>query len=306
MLSGAAPHSIPLVTIMIKSLIPIILFSATAATSAVALQEPAKIDFPAASPAGKFEQRVGFTDIAVVYNRPSVKGRKIFGELEPYGSVWRTGANNATTISFSTDVKFGGSDVPAGTYALFTIPQKDEWTVILNKTPQQWGSYKYDEKQDQARVKVKPIALNDVVETLEIGVRDVTDSSAMLNIAWEKTRVPVKIEVDVVSKLVPQIEAAMSGDGKKSNLYLPAAMFYYEHNLDLKKALSWMDAGIAEKPDAFWMIYRKGLIQEKMGDKKGAIATAEESKRVAKEKADGDLQAEYMRLNDALIARLKS
>jgi hypothetical protein len=267
-------------------------------------QAPAKLEFPAASPACKVVQRVGVTDVEITYSRPSVKGRKVFGELEPYGRIWRTGADGATKISFGTPVVFGGKPVPEGTYSLFTIPAQGDWTVILNKNADQWGSYGYDEKQDLVRVQVKPVALSELVETLEIGLRDVKDSSAMLAIAWEKTRVAVKIEVDLVSELVPQIEAVMSGTGKKP--YLSAAMFYYEHDLDLKKAAAWMDAGIVEQPDAFWMIYRKGLILAKMGDKQGAIAAAQASKALAEKHQSEDLKAEYIRLNDALIARMKS
>jgi hypothetical protein len=287
---------------MLNAILPTLLLVASNAAAPAPVQAPPKVDFPAASPSCKFEQRVGTTDVVIEYARPSVKGRKVFGELEPYGKVWRTGANGATKITFSTAVKFGGNDVPAGTYSLFTIPTSGEWTVILNKTADQWGAYSYDAKEDQARVQVKPTMLPELVETLEIGLRDVQDSSAMLSIAWEKTRVGVKIEVDVVAALVPQIEAAMAAPGKKP--YLSAAMFYYEHGLDLKKALGWMDAGIKEQPAAFWMIYRKGLILEKMGDKKGAMAAAEESLAHA-QKAEGDLRDEYVRLNGALKARLK-
>lgn len=274
--------------------------AATLAVSAHA-QSP-KIDFPAASPTGKVEQRVGLTDVEVVYSRPSAKGRKVFGELVPFGEVWRTGANNATSVSFSTAVKIGGTDVPAGKYALFTIPAAGEWTVILSKVTEQWGSYQYDKKDDQVRVMVKPVALAEAVETLEIGIGDLRDTSATLVITWEKTRVPVKIEVDVKGVVVPQIEAAMAGSGKKP--YLSAAMFYYEHDLDLKKALAWMDAGLAEQPEAFWMTYRKGLILAKMGDKKGAIAAAEASLALA-QKAEGGIKVEYVRLNEALIAKMK-
>ncbi len=277
--------------------------SSVAATLAVSAhaQSP-KIDFPAASPVGKIEQRVGLTDVEVEYSRPSAKGRKVFGELVPFGEVWRTGANNATSVSFSTAVKIGGTEVPAGKYALFTIPAAGEWTVILSKVTEQWGSYQYDKKDDQVRVTVKPVALAEAVETLEIGIGDLRDTSATLVITWEKTRVPVKIEVDVKGVVVPQIEAAMAGSGKKP--YLSAAMFYYEHDLDLKKALAWMDAGLAEQPEAFWMTYRKGLILAKMGDKKGAIAAAEASLALA-QKAEGGIKAEYVRLNEALIAKMK-
>jgi hypothetical protein len=272
-------------------------------------QAPApKLEFPVASPAATVKQRVGLTDIEVNYSRPSMRGRKIFGSLEPYGKVWRTGANNATKISFSTAVKFGGADVPAGTYALFSIPGQDEWTVILNKVSGQWGSYSYDAANDIARVKAVPARLAAPVETFSIGFSNLaSESAATLYLTWENVRVPVTIEVDVAGVLVPQLEAVMaSADAKKP--YLSAAMFYYENNLDLDKALAWMDAGLAEQPNAFWMVYRKGLILAKKGDKPGAIAAAQQSLELVKNapaNIPAPLKDEYVRLNEALLASLK-
>jgi hypothetical protein len=260
------------------------------------------IDFPAASPTATLKQRVGLTDVEVVYSRPSMKGREVFGGLVPYGQVWRTGANNATRITFSTPVKLQGTPVGAGTYELFTIPGTDEWTVILQKAGKQWGAYAYDQKNDVARVTAKPVALTDPYETFTIGINDIRDESATLNLVWEKTRVRVKLEMDVVGTLVPQIDAAMAAPGRKP--YAMAAMFYLDHNLDLKKALAWMDAAIAEQPNFFPIIYRKALIQAKMGDKEAAIATARQSIDFAS-KSTGPAKDEYIRLNEALIASLK-
>lgn len=286
---------------IVRSALLVAVVSATAIASASSTTQGApKLEVPAASPTAKVEQRVGLTDIALTYARPSVKGRKIFGELVPYGQVWRTGANTATAISFSTVVKFGGSEVPAGKYALFTIPEAGEWTVILSKVTGQWGAYSYDAKDDQVRIKVKPTKLAEAVETLELGFGSLRDESATLDIRWETTRVSIPLAVDVVGVVVPQIQAAMKGEGKKP--WFQAAMFYYEHDLDLKQALAWMEAGLAEQPEAFWMLYRKGLILEKSGDKKGAIAAAEQSLALA-EKAQGGIKDEYVALNKALIAR---
>jgi len=275
-----------------------------AVTAGLFAQAPTpKLEFPEPSPAATVKQRVGVTDIEINYSRPGVKGRKIFGGLEPYGVVWRTGANNATKITFSTAVKFGGVDVPAGTYALFSIPGETEWTVILNKVPGQWGSYAYDAKNDVARTTVKPVALPNTVETFGIGIGDIGNDSATLYLSWEKTRVPVKLEVDVVGTLVPQIEAVMASNAEKKP-YFASAMFYYANNLDLAKAITWMDAGLAEQPNAFWMIYRKGLILAKKGDKAGAIAAAQKSLELANAdpKTPASLKDEYTRLNNALIA----
>lgn len=282
------------------------LVAAAVLASCALAQSPApKIDFPAASPAGSFKQRVGLTDIEVSYFRPSVKGRKIFGGLEPYGTVWRTGANNPTKITFSTPVKFGGKEVPAGSYGLYSIPGEKEWVVILNRVGEKdWGAYAYKADNDVARATVKPVMLTQAVETFTIDVNDIKGESATLNLTWEKTRVPVKIEVDVVSKLKPQIEAVMASDAAKKP-YFPAAMFYYENGGDLKKAAEWMDAAIKEQPGAFYMVYRKGLILAKMGDKAGALAAAKASREAAAKSDTPSLRDEYIRLNDALIASLK-
>lgn len=270
-------------------------------------QTPAapKVEFPAPSPASTLKQRVGLTDIEVNYSRPGVKGRVIFGGLEPWGEVWRAGANGATKVSFSTAVKLNGTPVPAGTYALFAQLGQEEWTIILSKAPDQWGAYAYDVKNDVARIKAQPVKLAAAVESFTIDINDLRDESATLNLIWEKTRVPVKIEVDVVASLVPQIETFMtSAEPKKPVEYVQAAMFYLEHNLDLKKALAWMDAAIAAQPDAFYFVYRKAKVQAKMGDKAGALATAQASLAAAA-KAGGAIKDEYTRLNEALIASLK-
>ncbi len=263
-------------------------------------QDDTPLEFPAASPASTLKQRVGLTDIEINYSRPSMKGRKVFGGLEPYGSIWRTGANSATTISFSTDVTLGGARVPAGTYALFSIPGEKEWTIILSKATQQFGAYRYDEKDDLARFTVPATALGMPVESLAFGIGDLRTSTATLYFEWESTRVSIPLTTNVVEALTPKIEAAMAADGDRP--YFPAAMFYYENGCDLDKAALWIDEAVKANPTAFWVSYRKGLILEKKGDKKGAIEAATMSLNLAKE-SSGAIKAEYTRLNEALIAR---
>ena len=271
--------------------------------SSLLAQDAKKIEFPQASSAASVKERVGVTDVSVEYSRPNARERKIFGGLVPYGQVWRTGANAATKITFSTDVKLGGTAVPAGSYALFTIPGEAEWTVILSKVTEEWGSYAYDPKDDQARVKVKPVAMAEPLETMTIGVQDIRSGKANLVIAWEKTKVPVPIDTDLVAKIKPQIEAAMAGGGDKKP-YFAAAMFYYENDLDMALAKQWIEAAAKQQPDAVWIVYRKGLILKKAGDKEGAMAAAKPARELAS-KADGELKAEYTRLSENLIASLK-
>ncbi len=291
----------------LRSLRPVLcLLAGSVLATGLSAQTPApQLEFPAPSPAASFKQRVGITDISVEYSRPSLKGRKAFGPggLEPYGSVWRTGANSATKITFSTDVKFGGKDVPAGTYALYSIPGESEWTVILNGAPG-WGSYAYDASKDVARVTVKPITLHNPMETFALGFSNLRPTAATFYLAWERARVPVELEVDVVGALVPKVEAVMASDAAKKP-WFAAAMFYFENNLDLDKALAWMDAGLAENPNAFWMVYRKGLLLAKKGDKTGAKSAANKSKELAlASQQPQPLKDEYVRLNDALLATL--
>ena len=266
-------------------------------------QEAKKLEFPQPSPPATVSERVGVTGVSIEYSRPSMRERKVFGGLVPYGQVWRTGANAATKVTFGGDVKFGGATVPAGSYALFTIPGEAEWTVILSKVVDgQWGSYAYNPKDDQARVAVKPVALAEPLETMTIGLQDLRAGKANLVIAWEKTKVAVAIDTDLVAKLKPQIEATMAGSGEKP--YFAAAMFYYENDLDIARAKEWIEAAANKQPDAVWIVYRKGLILKKAGDKEGALAAARRALELAA-KADGELKAEYTRLSENLIASLK-
>ncbi len=266
-------------------------------TSGLLAQTP-KVDFPAASPAGTLKQHVGLTDIEIVYSRPGVKGRPIFDGLVPYGQVWRTGANAPTKISFSTAVKLNGTEVPAGQYALYTIPDKNEWTVIIHKDTTA-SIFNYNPTNDLVRFKATPVKLAEPVETFTIEINDVRDESATLNLTWEKTRVPVKLEVELVSKLVPQIEAVMAApEGNKP--YYQAAMFYYDHGQDLEKARKWIDAAIAQR-EAHYMVYLKAKILAKLGDKEGAIAAAKRSTELAIKAKDTG----YVKLNEDLISSLK-
>lgn len=279
-----------------------LLVMAAAAASASA---QAQIEFPAASPTAVLKQRVGVTDVEIEYARPSVKKREIFGGLVPYGEVWRAGANAATKVTFSTPVTFGATEVPAGTYALFAIPGKSEWTVILNTGAEQWGAYTYDASKDVAKYTVAAQTQKPMVESLLITVDNLGPNGATLDLAWSDVRVSVPLKVKTAAILGPKIEAVMASDAEKKP-YFPAAMFYYEAGLDLEKAAEWMAKAVAEQqPAPFWMTYRQGLILEAKGDKAGAKAAAEASLAAA-EKTEGPVKDEYVRLNEALLARLKS
>lgn len=282
-----------------------LMMAATLAMAAGAFAQAPKVDFPAASPACTLKQRVGLTDIEIDYSRPGVKNRTIFGGIVPYGQVWRTGANNATKITFSTPVKLDGHDIPAGTYALFAIPGEDEWTIIINKNANQWGAFKYDEKADLVRFKVTPVEIAEQIETFTIEFNHIRDESAVINLVWDHTVVPIRLEIGLTDKLVPQIEAAMASPDKKSDgFYFQAATFYYDHNLDLHKALDWVNAGLADNPFiAFEMLHLKAQILAKQGDKEGAIAAAKKSMELAI-KAEGPGNS-FEKMNQDIITSLQ-
>ncbi|MGN0020199.1 MAG: DUF2911 domain-containing protein [Sphingobacterium hotanense] len=263
-----------------------------------AQQADAQIKLPPASSTQFILQDLGISQVSVVYQRPNMKGRTIFGDLVPYNQIWRTGANNATNITFQSDVKIEGQNLEAGTYALFTIPGKEEWTIIFNKNAKQWGAYTYDKADDVLRVKVKPRALTNPIETFTIAFEEVNDQNLKACLLWEKTKVSFLIEVDQKAEILASIDEAMQGEKKP---YFQAAQYYYTHGLDIKKAAEWMveaDKGNTKAPH---IKYWKSLILAKAGDKKGAIKAAEEGLKMAKSQNNG----EYVKLNTQALEAAK-
>jgi hypothetical protein len=248
------------------------------------LPKASELVFPAASPLCSFKQRIGVADVEISYSRPGIKGRKIFGGLVPFGKVWRTGANQATKLTVSTPIKLNGHEVAPGTYAIFSIPDNDEWTIILNKELEPMGTSKYDEKLDVLRLTVKPSVLDHTVENMHIEIDPISDTSASLDILWEKTKVSIKIEVDFLDNLTATVDSVMSSnqDGKP---YFQAALFYFNHGKDLKKAKEWVEAAIVERP-IYPFHFTKAKILAKLGDKVGALAIAKEAAESAKNAND--------------------
>lgn len=270
------------------------------------LAQTPRVDFPAASPSCTIKQRVGLTDIEVSYSRPSKKDREIFGGIVPFGQVWRTGANASTKISFSTKVKLNGIDIPAGKYALYTIPGETDWTIIIS-TNLSATIFNYNATNDLVRFKVASVPLNGMsIETFTIEFNHIRDESAVINLVWDRTVVPIQLSIPLVDKIVPQIEAAMASPDKKSaGFYFQAATFYFNHDLDLKKALTWVNAGLEDKPNiAFELLHLKAQILARQGDKEGAIAAAKESSQLAV-KAEGAAGNSFVKMNDDLISSLK-
>ncbi|MES2375635.1 MAG: DUF2911 domain-containing protein [Bacteroidota bacterium] len=253
-----------------------------------------KAQIPNFSSTQHIDQEFGLGTISITYGRPDVKGRKIFNGTEPYGVVWRTGANAATIIKFTDEVSIEGHKLRPGEYSLFTIPGATEWTVIINKVAKQWGAYSYDQKQDVLRFKVKPYRLPITIETLTIQFTDVHIDEGILQILWERTGIALHLKADVNDRVIANIDRMMKGKDKP---YYLAAVWYYNHNLDMTKALSWMMQQEKAQPDAYNVKYWKARIQLKMGNKKGAIMSAKEGLFIAEK--DGN--AEYIRMNKEVL-----
>lgn len=262
----------------------------------------AQLATPAASPLATVTQRVGLTDITLKYSRPSLKGRKMLGETLPFGKPWRTGANNATTLTFKEEVTVGGKQVPAGEYALYTIPGAGQWTVILNKNTKLGGStHLYKAEDDVARFQVKSTKTASATETLTINFADLKSNSANLEILWENTSVKFPLVTDVDSKVMAQIqEKVINGQNVSPDMYAAAANYYLDNKKDPKLALSWIKKA-NEKDPKFFTLHAQAKIQAWNKDYKGAIATAERSMALAKEAKNDD----YVRMNQKAIAEWK-
>lgn len=259
------------------------------------------LNTPAPSPSATVTQIVGLTEVTVSYSRPGVKGREIFGGLTPFDELWRTGANKSTTVKFSDDVKLEGNHVPAGEYALFTIPGEKEWTVIISKSIGS-GSSDYKKEDDVARFTVASKKLPESVERFTIELADMTNESANFVLRWAKTQVSFGMMVDTDSKVMAQIDEIMKNrDLKDPEAYHSAADYYFSTGKDLKKALTWSSKAVELKPEAFWMIRLKSQIQAKMGDYKAAVKTAELSMKEA-QKAN---YQPYIKMNQEAIAEWK-
>lgn len=253
---------------------------------------------PAASPTQTLKQAFGLGEISIEYSRPVARGRVIFGELVPYEKIWRTGANQATKITFTDDVTVEGKPVKAGTYSIYTIPGKASWQVMFNKDLTLGGNTsKYQASEEVLHVEVKTEANSRAVQSFTINLDQIEPADATLVMSWDKVVVPVRIHADIDTRIMKNIETVMAADGRP---YFSAANYYYEHDQDLKQALAWSEKAI-EQNKAFYTVHLKAKIQMKMKDYKGAIATAQESLRLAQEARNDD----YVRLNEKLIADAK-
>jgi len=259
------------------------------------------LKIPAPSPIQTIKQNFALSEITVEYSRPSAKGRVVFGDVVPFGSIWRTGANSSSKITFGEDVKMEGKNVAAGTYAVYTIPNKDSWEVMLYKDLTLGGDVSnYKVENEVARVKVAPVAMPLKTETFTINFAEITPTSVKLEMNWESTKVSINLSSDIDEKVMKNIEAALSPADKRP--YYSAASYYYDNNKDMKQALEWVTKATEINPKAYWVFHLKAKIQLKVKDIDGAIKTAEQSIVLAKEDKDDA----YVKNNEKLIAEAKN
>jgi tetratricopeptide (TPR) repeat protein len=274
------------------------IFLFIAASFIIFSSEAQQLTTPQPSPTANIKQNFALSNIEISYSRPGVKGRKVFGDLVPFGKVWRTGANNATTITFGEEVTIGGTKVPAGKYGLLTIPNANDWTIIISKQTNVTSPADYKQDQDVVRVTAKADKTPFTIESFMISIDDLTANSCNIGMGWETTWVSFPVTADVESKVMAQIKNTMEGDNKP---YFNAALYYIDNGKDLNKAVEWLDKAYAQNPEAFWILYQKARAQKMLGKKTDALATSNKSIDLAKKAKNDD----YVSLNEKLQKEMK-
>lgn len=258
----------------------------------------AQIKTPQASPKGYIKQTVGLTDVEVTYSRPGARGRAVFGNLVPFGKLWRTGANENTIINFSDDVVIDGKTLKKGKYAIYTIPKIESWEVIFYLSTDNWGlPENWSDAYVALRTTVKEDALPTPLETFTIGINGLDPNFGYLEMAWENSHVALKFEVPTAKIATASIEKVLAGP--TSNDYFAAAQYLFQSNGNMETAKTYVDKSldmITEKP--YYILRLKSQIQAKQGDKKGAVETAKASLAAAEAANNQD----YVKLNKDSIA----
>jgi Protein of unknown function (DUF2911) len=278
-----------------KAFITIFLLAALGITS---FAQDLKV--PVLSPKQTVKQNFGISEITIEYSRPSVRSRVIFGELVPFGKIWRTGANASTQITFSDDVKIEGNNVPAGTYAIYTIPNSDSWEVLFYKDLKLAGNVnEYKPEEELLRVKLPVKSTIQKIETFTISINDISITSANVSLAWENASVSFNVSAEVDSRVMKNIDENMASE---KPAYFQAASYYYDNGKDLSKALEWVNKAIEGNQKAYWMMMLKSRIQYKLGDYSGASASAEQVVTLAKE---GNNE-EYIKNGEKMLIDIKN
>ncbi len=278
---------------MHQKLIPAI----TACLLAVSLNTVAQIKMPAPSSAQTISQDFGLGTVELTYSRPNMKGRKIYGDLVPFGKLWRTGANSATKIKFSEPVEIGGKKIDSGSYVLYTIPNMESWEIIINKGLTNWGIDGYKESEDVCRFRVEPVKMKNKTETFTMQFADIKPESCELHILWEKTAVAIPINATIKDKMRAQVEAAMQ---KEKKPYWAAAQFYNEYDNNKAKALECCTKAVEASPKAYWIWLYKARIEKDMGKNEAAKISATKSLELA----EADKNDDYVKMNKELLKKL--
>jgi len=268
---------------------------------AFAITTKAQLKTPAPSSTQTIKQDFGLGSVELSYSRPGMKGRKIFGDLVPFGKVWRTGANGATTLTFADEVTIGGTKIPAGKYGLLTIPDKASWTIIITKQLDVTSPAAYKQENDVVRVQAKPAGIKNQFETFTMQFANVKPTSIELHMTWDKTDVTLPITTEIEAKVMSQITELMKEEDPKKRPYFNAAMYYMDNGKDLNQALDWFNKAAEQNPKAFWVMHQRANCLAKLGKKQEAIESANKSIELAKEAKNDD----YVALNQKLLATLK-
>ena len=261
----------------------------------------AQLKTPAPSPTQFIKQDFGLGTIELSYSRPAMKGRKIMGDLVPYGKVWRTGANNATTLTITDEVIIGGTKIPAGKYGLVSIPGATEWTFIVTKQLDVTSPANYNAENDVVRVKAKSRLVPTTAQSFTMQFVNISNTKCELQLQWDKTVVGLPITTDIDARIMAQIDQQINGSTEESKKpYFQAALYYMDNGKDLNKALEWFNKAADQNAKAFWVLHQKANCEAKLGKKQDAIASANKSIELAKEAKNDD----YVALNKKLLAKL--
>lgn len=263
----------------------------------LALMTEAQLRTPAPSPSQTVKQDFALSTIELSYSRPGMKGRKLYVDLAPAGKVWRTGANNATTLTFGDEVTIGGVKVPAGKYGLLSIPDRKSWILIISKQTNVTSPAAYKAEMDVVRIPVAVTKTKTMTETFTIQFANVKPESCELQLLWDKSMVSLPITADIDTRIMADIDKAMKAEKPP---YFQAAMYYMENGKDLNQALDWFNKAVEVQPDAFWVQHQWANCLAKLGKKEEAMAAAKRSRELA-EKAQN---ADYVKLNDDLLKKL--
>ena len=253
---------------------------------------------PSPSTTQTVKQEFGLGSIELSYSKPNMRGRNIFGDLVPFGAVWRTGANNATTLTFSDEVNIGGTKIPAGKYGLLSVPGASEWTIIISKQTDVTSPSAYQQNMDVVRLNVPAVSLPFAIESFMITFEKIRSNELDLMILWDQTMVSFPIKADIDSKIMTQIDNLINNDTKP---YYNAAMYYMDNGKDLNKAASWLEEATKQTPNAYWVWYQKARCLSMIGKKAEAKIASNKSLELAKAAKNPD----YVTLNEKLQASLK-